>query len=237
MTTDDWEKPLPLIVRVNAPFPAVVLPGERVPTVGCEFAVTIVKGEEADVPPLLLFTPTGLVTETLIVPTLATSEDNIEVVICVSLTNAVVRETPLIFTVEPLTKFVPFTTSVNPGEPATTLDGTSDETVGAGSSTLKDSVFDVPPPGVGLVTDTSTGPTIVIPDDGMAAVNCEALTKIVGSATPPKFTVEAETKLLPFTVSVNDPLPETALTGEMEFMAGTRFPLCDTDGVKSASVL
>jgi hypothetical protein len=215
----------------------VALAGERAPTVGCEFVGTTVNGREDDVPPLLTQIRDGLVTEMLIVTGLTTSEDKIGVVICVELTNVADLDALLKFTVEPLTKFVPLIVNGNSGEPATTMDGTIEEIAGGGRTTAKlDSA--TPPAGPGVDTRTRTGPAVAIADPGMAAVSCEALMKMVCSVWPPKLIVELEIKLLPFTVSVKEPLPSISLVGEMEVIAGTGFPpLCDPTGEKIDTVL
>jgi hypothetical protein len=48
---------------------------------------------------------------------------------------------------------------------------------------------------------------------GTEAVSCVALTKVVASVVPFQFTVAPETKLVPFTVSVNAPPPGAADAG------------------------
>jgi hypothetical protein len=64
-----------------------------------------------------------------------------------------------------------------------------------------------PPPGFGVLTKTLTGPDVTIALPGTEAVNCVELTNAVGSVCAPNKIVEAETKLVPFTTKVNDPLP------------------------------
>ncbi len=115
-------------------------------------------------------------------PAFNTSAGKIEAVICAELTNAAGLETLLKFTVEPFTKFAPLIVSVKPGEPATAMDGIIPEIAGGGRTTAKlDSA--TPPSGAGVDTRTNSGPGVAIADAGMAAVNCEALTKMV--ASPP----------------------------------------------------
>ena len=79
--------------------------------------------------------------------------------------------------------------------------------------TVKVNVFDVPPPGAGLKTVTLTAPALFKSLAGIAAVNCELLTKVVGRFCPPQLITDKGTKLLPLTVSVNDPLPISADMG------------------------
>jgi hypothetical protein len=92
--------------------------------------------------------------------------------------------------------------------------------------TLKFTVFEVPPPGAGLVTVTAAVPAEVIAAAGMAAVNRVELTNVVVRAPPAKLTTEAETKFVPLTVSVKPAaLPATALVGEIAPIMGTGLPL------------
>ena len=78
----------------------------------------------------------------------------------VALTNVVVRDVELKFTTAPLRKLAPFTASVKAGPPATTLDGLREEIVGGGPYTLNRAGVELPPPGLGLETRTSTAPTL-----------------------------------------------------------------------------
>jgi len=59
----------------------------------------------------------GLDTVTTAAPGKAVSAAVIAAVICVALTNVVVRGEPFQLTTDPATKFVPVTTSVKPDEP------------------------------------------------------------------------------------------------------------------------
>lgn len=97
--------------------------------------------------------------------------------------------------------------SVNPGDPATTLDGLIEEIVGDERYTSNVMEEEFPPPGAGAVTTTLTGPALVSAFAGIAAVSCVEFTNAVGSACPPNETVEPETKFVPVTVRVNAPLP------------------------------
>ena len=78
----------------------------------------------------------GLTTVTGTVPATAMSAAAIAAVNRVELTNVLVRAAPFQRTLEPLTKLVPLTVSVNAGPPAATLFGDSELTVGAGGATL-----------------------------------------------------------------------------------------------------
>jgi hypothetical protein len=88
----------------------------------------------------------------------AMSVAEIAVVSFVELMKVVGRVAPLKFTMEPVTKFEPFTTSVNPAAPATTLEGTMDEVIGAGLTTANAIELEAPPPGSGLKTKTIPEP-------------------------------------------------------------------------------
>lgn len=61
----------------------------------------------------------------------------------------------------------------------------------------------MPPPGAGVVTVTSTLPADATSAAGIAAEILVALTNVVASALPLKFTTDFATKFVPFTVSVN----------------------------------
>jgi hypothetical protein len=56
---------------------------------------------------------------------------------------------------------------------------------------------------------------------GTVAVSCAAETNVVTSGVPFQFTVEPETKLVPFTVSVNCGPPAVAQVGLSELIVGT----------------
>jgi hypothetical protein len=158
-TTDVLTKFVPFTVKVSAPEFTTTPPGESELTVGTGFAAAVtLKLTELDVPP----PGVGFVMVTAGVPVLATSAARICAVTCVALTNDVVLFAPPKLTVAPLTKFVPFTVSVNAPEPAATPVGDKEVTVGTGfvaAVILKFTAVDVPPPGVGFVTVTAGVPT------------------------------------------------------------------------------
>jgi hypothetical protein len=87
--------------------------------------------------------------------------------------------------------------------------------------TVKLTLFEEPPPGVGLVTVTALVPADVISVARIEAVSCVALTKVVVFAAPAKFTVEVFTKFVPFTVSGNAAPPAVALFGAIVVIVGT----------------
>ena len=77
---------------------------------------------------------------------------------------------------------------------------------------------DVPPHGVATVIDEV--PAVAMRTAGTVAVSCVAETKPVASGLPFQFTVEPETKFVPFTVSVNCGPPAVAQVGLSELMVG-----------------
>ena len=78
--------------------------------------------------------------------------------------------------------------------------------------------FDVPPHGVTTVTEAV--PAVAMRAAGTVAVSCVAETNVVVSGFPFQFTVEPETKLLPFTVSVNCGPPAAMQVGLIELIVG-----------------
>lgn len=79
-------------------------------------------------------------------------------------------------TVEEEIKFVPLTVKVNPVSPTVFDVGEIEVVVGTGLPTVKTCAFDVPPPGVGLVTVMLKVPPVVKSEVRMAAVTCVAET-------------------------------------------------------------
>src|ERR1700687_3223724 len=110
----------------------------------------------------------------------------IEIVSFVELTYVVDRAVPLKFTTDPVTKFEPFTASVNPAPPATALEGLIDESVGEGLITVNPMEGEAPPAGSGLKTKTTAVPPLAISPLRMSALSCVALTNVVFRACPPK---------------------------------------------------
>ena len=68
-----------------------------------------------------------------------------------------------------------------------------------------------PPRFAGLATAMGTMPTAVKSAEGMEAVNCDALTQVVGRVEPFQSTVAPSPKLLPLTVSVKAGVPAVAV--------------------------
>ena len=219
-TTEVLTNPLPFTVIVNPAVPALTVLGVIDVATGCGlFTVNVTA---FDAPPR----GAGFVTVTEGVPAVATSPAKIAAVTCVALMNVVVRAAPPKFTTDVLRKLVPFTVNVNAPEPAITFVGKSVVTVGTGFGAaliLKFTEFDVPPPGVGLVTVIAGVPILMTSVDKMAAVSCVALTKEVVRGLPPKFTTEVLTKFVPVTVNVSAPELTTTPVGDSELIVGTGF--------------
>ena len=87
--------------------------------------------------------------------------------------------------------------------------------------TVKVCAFDVPPPGVGFTTVRLNMPPVVRSLAGIEAVTCVELTNVVVRGEPLKFTIDVETKLVPFTVMVKAASPTFLLVGEMLVVVGT----------------
>jgi len=155
VTTELDTKFVPFTVSVNALPPAVALLGESVVIVGAGLFTASVTVFD-DPPP-----GAGLVTITGNVPTAAISATVTGTVTCVALMNVVVRTVPLKLATEVGTKFVPLTVSVNAAPPTVALAGDRVVTVGTGLFIVNDCAVVVPPPGVGFVTVTLTGPAVV----------------------------------------------------------------------------
>jgi xanthosine utilization system XapX-like protein len=110
---------------------------------------------------------------------------------------------------------VPFTVNVNPLPPAVAQVGLVEVIVGD-AVIVNVATFDVAPQGVTTVIDAV--PAVAISEAGTVAVSCVAETKVVVNAVAFHFTVEPETKLVPFTVNVNCGPPATAQFGLSEVM-------------------
>jgi hypothetical protein len=81
--------------------------------------------------------------------------------------------------------------------------------------------FDLPPPGLGFTTVIDAVPAVVTREAGTVAVSWMDETNVVVSAVPFQFTVEVETKFVPFTVRVKSVLPVVTQFGLIEVVVGT----------------
>src|SRR5205809_77742 len=120
----------PFPSRVKGAAPRVAVLGESEPSVGTGLVgmMLIVKVSALELPP----PGAGVNTRTEAVPAVAMSAAVIVARSWVALTKVVVRALLFHCTTDPLTKFVPFTVSVNATPPAFVLVGDSEVTVGTG---------------------------------------------------------------------------------------------------------
>jgi hypothetical protein len=174
--------------------------------------VVIVKLAEFEV------APSGSCTTTEAVPTEAIRLADTAAVNCVGETNVALSAAPFHKTLSPLTKLLPFTVSVKPEPPATTLDGEIVVIDGVAAVIVKLAEFEVAPPGACTLTDVvSVAETRV---EETVAVSWLADTNAVLRAEPFHKTLSPLTKLLPFTISVKPELPATTLDGEIVVIDG-----------------
>lgn len=215
-TIDPAMKPVPVKVMFTD-WLATPLVGLMEVSVGAGFGwLAMVNTKFVVVPP----PGAGFVTVTFTPPTAEMSEESIEAVSFVALTNVVVLAAPLKFTTEVGTKLVPLTVSVKPAPPAVAPFGLSEVMVGAGLFIANGEFPDVPPPGGGFVTVTLIEPAVTRSPAVIAAVTCVALTNVVVLGFPLKFTTEPEINFVPFTVNVNPAPPTIALAGERVVIVG-----------------
>ena len=92
---------------------------------------------------------------------------------------------------------------------------------GGVAATVNACAFDVPPPGPGFTTVIDPVPAVATSAAGTVAVSCVDETNVVASDVAFPFTVDVETKLVPFTVKVKPPLPAVTQVGLIDVMAGT----------------
>jgi hypothetical protein len=135
---------------------------------------------------------------------------------CVEETNVVGSGLPFQFTIEVETKFVPFTVNVNCVSPALAQVGSSEVMVGVALivSVAAPDVAAHPPTVIEAV------PGVAMREAGTVAVSFFEETNVVASALPFQYTVEPETKLLPFTVRVNCGPPAPMQVGLIELIVG-----------------
>lgn len=168
----------------------------------CELDGVIVSVNAPEVPPAPAMPFGGLFTVILTVSGATTWSAVSNTESSVGLIYKVASAVPLKFTMELVTKLVPFTNK--PVEmPAGILAGFSDEIAGNGLETGNSTDVDAPPPGAGLKTKTTAVPPLSTSPPMMPTFSCDALTNVVLRAWPPKYTVAPGTKFEPFTCSVN----------------------------------
>jgi hypothetical protein len=160
--------------------------------------------------------PHGLTTVIEAVPGLAMREADTVAVSCVAETNVVVSAAPFQFTTEVETKFAPLTVNVNCGSPAAAQVGLSELMVGTAlivNVAAPEFVAQVP-------TMTEAVPGVAMSEAGTVAVSFVEETNVVTRELPFQLTVDPETKLVPFTVSVNCGPPAAVQFGLSELIVG-----------------
>ena len=200
---------LPVAVRVKATEPSVLLFGEIEVSTAAELLME--KLSVLEVPP----PGAGLDTLTFAVPADAMSAAVIVAVSCVTPTKLVVRDWPFHSTLDPFTKFVPFTVNVKAAPPAVALVGESEVAVGTGLLTENARKLEVCPLDE-LNTVTDGEPAVATSAAGTVAVSWVLLTNVEVRFTPFQRTTEVESKFAPVTVKVNAALPAVLLEGESE---------------------
>ena len=172
----------------------------------------------------------GSTTTTPACPGCAISATLICVVSLVLLTKLVGRFARFHCTAELLMKPLPLTVSVNAAPPADADAGPSVSIAGTGFSfgavIVNLTALEVPPPGAGFATVTSTWPALVISLAAIIVVSCVLLTNVVVCALGPIEITAPGTKLAPFTISLNALLPAAADAGESDISAGMGFAIC-----------
>ena len=167
----------------------------------------------------------GVTTVTCALPAAAMSLAGIAAVNCVALPNVVVRFVPFHCTLEELKKFEPVTVRVKAPPPALALAGAIEDRVGTGfcgacALIVNASAREVPPPGAGVTTLTCALPAAAMSLAVIAAVNCVALTNVVGRFAPFHCTVEEFTKFEPVTDNENPAPPALVFVGAIAAMDG-----------------
>jgi hypothetical protein len=125
---EEETKLLPLTASVKAALPAVTLDGASEEIAGKGLALLMSNTAPLDAPP----PGDGLLTVTVAVPALATSDAGTDAVSWVSLTKVVLNAWPFQSTADEATKLLPLTVSVKAGPPDVTAVGAKEVIAGAG---------------------------------------------------------------------------------------------------------
>jgi len=211
----------PFTVRVNCAPRAATLVGVSDAEPGAGLSMLKVRPGE-DVPP----PGAGFATVTVAVPATAMSDAAMAAVSWVALTSVVVRVDPFHKTVEPLTKPVPLTVSVNPAPATMALGGERLVVDGTGLSIVNPSEFETPP---GIVTLICAVPAAVKSRAGTMAVSSELPAYVVARFAPFHCTIPADVNGPPSTASRKAAPPTTAEEGCRLPRDGTVVPVCTTD--------
>ena len=122
------------------------------------------------------------------------------------------------------TKLAPVRVKVKLELPAASPVGDSEVSVGAGAdvvvTTEKGSEFEVPPPGVQLVTTTAYVPGLAWSPAVNGIVSWLEFTKVTACCRPLRVTVEPEKKLVPLIVSVLAGAPAETEAGDRVAIVG-----------------
>jgi hypothetical protein len=130
---------------------------------------------------------------------------------------------PFTVTIDCETKFVPVTISENCAFPVVTPDGESEVTCGTGLAApliVNWRVRVVPPPGVGVETETIAVPAFWMSLAKTCAVSCPVVLNRVVSADPFHNTEEDGVKFEPVTIRLNAGWPASAFVGEIAWICG-----------------
>src|ERR1700722_4038696 len=151
-----------------------------------------------------------------------------EAVNCVALTNEVATLFRLKLTIDPDTKPLPFTVSVNCGPPAVALVGEMLETTGwvrgLGGKIVSVSVLEIPPPVTpfeGFVTEILSVPGLAISATEKTVSSNVGLRYFVVMPVLLTFMTELVTKLEPITARAKEIPPAVMLDGFIDEMAGS----------------
>ena len=132
---------------------------------------------------------------------------------------------PSNWTVEVPTKLLPVIESVKAALPVRTWLGEIVVMSETGLTIVSGNAPELPPPGAGFVMVTEAACGEAIAAAGMIAVSCVALTNVVVSGAPSRFTTDVVTTLVPVTVSVTGAPPAMTCVGLIVASVGTGFDM------------
>lgn len=210
-------KPVPLTATERLVCPVAVVFGESELSVGC--ALEIENPKVFDAPP----PGGGFSTPTCAKPAEAISVESIEACKVVLLRNDVARLFLFHVTMDCGTKLLPVTWIVNEISPANAPEGESMVTWGiwlVEGLIVKFIAFEVPPPGDGVKTVTTTVSGVVRSFGMMVAVRRLLLSKSVSRGLPFHRTVDCGAKPDPLTDRVKPGAPWNALVGKIDLSDG-----------------
>ena len=174
----------PLMVSEKPLLPTIAVAGLNVIAPGA--GLLMGKLTAFDVPP----PGAGLTTAIVAVPVLAMSAAVTSIVKVVAETNVVARSAPLNLTCELLRKLLPLIARVKVELPTMTDAGVNVVIVGIGLPTIKFNSSEVPPPGVGVSTESFRIVAFVRSAAVSVICNCVTDTKLVVRSAPLTLTME-----------------------------------------------